>query len=197
MEAHEPAFTPRMRSPELMRRSDSALIVVDVQEKLAPHVQNTASLERNIRRLIRGAKLLQVPIVGTEQYPKGLGPTLPSISCDLGVPVEKLSFSCGEIIAQANSLRDRKILRLLLVGIETHVCIMQSALDLLSDGFRVYVAVDAVSSRSAIDHDVGLKRMDSTGVTLVTTEMALFEWMETADAPEFRAFSRLIREQAN
>src|SRR5437762_3406876 len=184
-----------LRSPELMNRDDSALLVVDMQAKLLPFIPGQARLVWNIRRLIDGAKILNVPFAATEQYPQGLGPTTPELASLLGSIPAKTAFSCGECGEIFTAWRDRGIWKILVCGIETHVCVGQTVHDLLSEGFNIYVAADAVGARGQIDHDVALRRMDSAGATLTTTEAALFEWCGRAGSPEFKQISQLVREQ--
>jgi nicotinamidase-related amidase len=183
------------RSPELMNRDDAALLVVDMQAKLLPLIVGHPRLIWNVRRLIDGAKILGVPIAATEQYPEGLGPTQAELAQRLGEVPAKLAFSaceCGEIFT---GWRDKGIWKILVCGIETHVCVGQTVHDLLAEGFRVYVAADAVGARGQIDHDISLRRMDSAGATLTTTEAALFEWCGRAGSPEFKQISQLVREK--
>jgi nicotinamidase-related amidase len=182
------------RSPELMNRDDTALLVVDVQAKLLPLIAGSGRLVWNIRRLIDGAKILGLPVAATEQYPQGLGPTTAELAGKLGAIPGKLAFSCGECGELFADWRKRSIWKILVCGIETHVCVGQTVHDLLGEGFRVYVAADAVAARGAIDHEVALRRMDSVGATLTTTEAALFEWCERAGSPEFKRISQLVRE---
>jgi nicotinamidase-related amidase len=177
-----------------MSRGDTALLVVDVQEKRVPAIAENARVVWNVRRLIDGAKILGLPILGTEQYPKGLGPTVAELAERLGPLPSKLAFSCGGCPELFEELPGRGVHKILVCGIEAHVCVAQSVLDLLADGWRVYVAVDAVGSRFAVDYRIALGRMDSAGATLTTTEAALFEWCEAAGTPEFREISRLARE---
>lgn len=182
------------RSPELMSRSDSALLVVDVQEKLVPAIHASRRVVWNVRRLIDGAKLLGLPVVASEQYPQGLGPTVAELASRLEDRPAKLSFSCRELPELFAGLRQRNIEKLLVCGIETHVCIQQTVLDLLADGWRVYVAADAVGSRYELDHRTALRRLECSGAVLTTTEAALFEWCQVAGTPEFKQISRLVRE---
>jgi nicotinamidase-related amidase len=192
---------PFARSPELMSAADTTLLVVDVQEKLIRLVPGQQRIIWNIRRLIEGARILGVPVLATEQYPKGLGPTTPELAPLLGsvmpdgVPA-KIGFSCLSCDEVAQRLTSEDLPKVLLAGIEAHVCIQQTALDLLAAGKRVYVAVDAVGSRMAIDEKIALKRMQSCGATLTTTEAALFEWCQAAGTPEFKQISALVREPA-
>ncbi len=182
------------RSPELMSRHDSALLVVDVQTKLLSAMPPTDKLIWNISRLIRGAQALGVPVEATEQYPRGLGPTTPALAQLLDEIPSKLMFSCRCCRDMFDRCRDRGIYKILVTGIEAHVCVQQTVIDLLGTGFRVYVAVDAVASRFELDYQTALRRMESAGATLTTTEAALFEWCEEAGTPEFMQISALVRE---
>lgn len=179
-----------------MSRDNTALLVVDAQEKLLPAIADGVRVAWNIRRLVDAAKLLGLPVAATEQYPKGLGSTIGELAEQLGTVPSKKRFSaggCPEIFAE---LRQRGVHNLLLTGVEAHVCVTQTALDLMADGWRVFVAVDGVGSRFEVDYRTALQRMDSAGATLTTTEAAMFEWCETADAAEFKQISQLAREAA-
>jgi nicotinamidase-related amidase len=191
---HESQSLPR--SPELMNREDSALLVVDAQVKLLEVIPNRARIVWNIRRLLDAASLLSVPVAATEQYPDKLSPTVPELKERIGHAPDKLCFSarvCGEIF---DGWRANNRSRVLLCGIETHVCIMQSALDILAAGFATYLAVDATGSRMSIDQETALRRMESAGVILTTTETAMFEWCTTAGTPEFKKISEIVKEKA-
>ena len=185
---------PYRRSPELMSAGDTALLVVDVQEKLMPLVPGQHVIVWNIRRLLDGAAALGVPVYATEQYPKGLGPTVPELVSRLPFRLDKLAFSCTACEPLVAALDTAKRFKVLVVGIEAHVCVQQTVLDLLAGGFRVYVAVDAIGARHDIDYRTALNRMDSCGATLTTTEAALFEWCEVSGTPEFKKISALVRE---
>ena len=182
------------RSPELMSRHDTALLVVDVQGKLASAVQNPAQLVWNIQRLIQGAQLLGLPIAATEQYPEGLGPTIPKLAEMLPNISSKRMFSCaenGDLFANWNNSGIHKIL---VSGIEAHVCIQQTVLDLLAEGFRVYLPCDAISSRQTLDADIAIRRMEACGATITSTEATLFEWCATSKCPEFKSISQLVQQ---
>ena len=179
----------------MMSVGDTALLVVDVQEKLVPAIAGQARVVWNIRRLIDGARILGLPVAATEQYPQGLGRTVPELAERLGEVPSKLTFSCGGCPQVFKDLEDRGIHKLLVCGMEAHVCVEQTVLDLLAAGWRVYVAVDAVGSRFEIDRSTALARMDSAGATLTTAEAALFEWCRVAGTPQFREISRLAREE--
>jgi nicotinamidase-related amidase len=183
------------RSPELMNREDSALLVIDVQEKLISLIENRKRIEWNIRRLLDAAAALGVPVAATEQYPERLSPTVPELKQRIGHAPDKLCFSagvCGDIFER---WKEDSRHRILVCGIETHVCVLQSALDLSAAGFEVYVAVDAVGARYPVDHETALRRMESAGVILTTTETAFFEWCRTAEALEFKQISALAKER--
>ena len=165
-----------------------------MQEKLVPAISAAARIVWNVRRLIDGAKVLGLPVAASEQYPQGLGATVPELASRLDNRAAKLGFSCRELPQLFAVLRERNIEKLLVCGIETHVCIQQTVLDLLADGWRAYVAVDAVGSRQELDHQTALRRMESSGAVLTTTEAALFEWCQAAGTPEFKQISRIVRE---
>jgi nicotinamidase-related amidase len=186
---------PLPRSPELMNRDDSALLVVDMQVRLLPLIRGHRRLVWNVRRLLDGARLLAVPAAGTEQYPQGLGSTTPELASYLGTIPAKLAFSAGECGAVFSTWRDQGRWKIVVCGIETHVCVAQTVLDLLAEGFRVFVPVDAVGARYAVDHETALRRLDSSGATLTTTEATLFEWCARAGTPEFKGISQLVRQQ--
>jgi nicotinamidase-related amidase len=187
---------PLSRSPELMNREDTALLVVDVQEKFLAVVPDSKRIVWNIRRLIDAVRILGMPIAAMEQYPEKLGHLAPELKQRLDQVSSKLAFSacqCGEVF---EGWRDDGIFRVLVCGIETHVCIMQTALDLAANGFEPYVAVDAMGTRFAIDHETALRRMESAGVVLTTTEAAMFEWCRVAGTPEFKLLSALVKEKS-
>jgi len=182
------------RSGELMSAADSALLVVDVQEKFLPVIRDAKKMVWNIRRLLDGAKACGVAVGATEQYPQGLGGTVAELAERLPNIPEKLSFSCRECDDLFHAWGAEGRFKILVVGIEAHVCVQQTVLDLLTDGFRVYLATDAISSRHRQDAEVALRRMESSGAVPTTTEAALFEWCDTAAAPFFKTISALARE---
>lgn len=183
-----------LRSNEFLARGDSKLLIVDVQEKLMPHIGVAEQLIANCRRLIEAATILKVPVFATEQYPRGLGRTVSDLAELLPESrPEKQRFSCVEALGwgtAAEQADDRE--KVVLAGIEAHVCVLQTALDLTAQGFRVYVPADAVASRSKLDWKFALRRLSDSGATVTTTETVLFEWCETAAAAEFKQISRLV-----
>jgi nicotinamidase-related amidase len=184
-----------VRNPDLLSAANSRLLIVDVQDKLLPPIANGPRLVHNCRRLIDGAKIVSVPVYGTEQYPQGLGPTTAELATRMGPRLDKVIFSCAAVLGwgQAADVTDERE-QVVVAGMETHVCVMQTVLDLIAGGFRVYVPVDAVGSRGELDAKVALERMAASGATLTTVESVLFEWCEKAGTPEFKQIQKLIIE---
>ena len=184
-----------VRSNELLSRSESRLLIVDVQEKLMPAISVADQLIRNCRRLIQGAKILGVPVSSTEQYPQGLGGTVAELASELDAPAAKVRFSCAECLSWGVAAQQpEERFKLVLAGIEAHVCVQQTALDFIAQGFRVHIPADAVASRHKLDWKMALARMADSGAILTTTESILFEWCEAAGTAEFKQISRLIRD---
>ncbi len=183
-----------MRSPLLMSRNNTALVVIDVQEKLVPAIENGEKIVWNIRRLIDAVRLLGIPFAATEQYPRGLGSTVEPLKSLLDEVPEKSMFSCRECSELFEGLLKSGITNLLLVGVESHVCVQQTALDSVTAGFNVFLVADAIGSRHDLDHEIALCRMEASGCFVTTTESAIFEWCETSKAPEFKAISKLVQE---
>lgn len=184
-----------MSHPTQMSAADTGLLVIDVQEKLMPLIPGAASLTRNVAFLIDAARLLGLPVQATEQYPKGLGPTIPELAGKLPERPAKVTFSCCGAPAVVDGFRRAGRPKVLLAGIETHVCVQQTALDLLALDFRVYIAADAVGSRAAFDHEMALRRLERAGVVLTSTESAVFEWTGAAGTPQFKEISRMVQER--
>jgi nicotinamidase-related amidase len=182
--------------PDRLSPADTALLVVDVQEKLVPKIAEAASLVRNIAFLIDACKVLNVPVSATEQYPKGLGPTVGELAKRLppNIP-DKVTFSSCAVPNVVEGFRRDGRPKVIVAGIETHVCIMQTVLDLLALNFRVFVPVDAVGSRYRIDHNIAIERMRDAGAILVTSEMAAFELTGIAGTPQFKEISRLVQQR--
>ncbi|MFM7072780.1 MAG: isochorismatase family protein, partial [Planctomycetota bacterium] len=215
-------------------RDDTVLLVVDMQERLVPVVRNADRLVWNIGRLLQGARVLGVPALATEQYPRGLGATLPDIAAGLratpdgeaetitgattdaitgaitgattsattgaisatpsrAIP-DKLTFSAYGCAAVRERLAALGRPNVLVCGIETHVCVLQTVLDLGHAGYRVFLAEDAVESRFESDRLTALRRMEAAGSTLTTVESALFEWCFVAGTPEFKQVSQLVKQ---
>lgn len=183
------------RSPELMSRGETALLVVDLQTRLLPVQMRAKEIVFNTRRLLDGAAALEVYSSATEQVPDKLGPTVDQLTERLsGRILTKKAFSSAQSEALLDEYRQRGIRHIVLAGIETHVCIEQTALDLVAFGFEPKIAVDAVGSRFLVDHEVALRRLEAAGVILTTTEAILFEWCETSEDAAFRTISTLAKE---
>jgi len=182
-----------MHHPTQMSAADTGLLVIDVQEKLVVKIHGADALLRNIALLIDAARLLGLPVLATEQYPKGLGPTVPALAAKLPDRFDKVDFSCCAVPAVVETFRRQARPRVLLAGIEAHVCVAQTALDLLARDVRVYIAADAVGSRFPIDHEYALRRLERAGAIIVTSETAVFEWTGGASHPQFKEISKLIK----
>ncbi len=174
---------------------NTALIVIDVQGKLARMMYEKEMLFENLQKLIKGVQILGLPIIVTEQNPRGLGPTIPEVAHLLSdlQPIPKLSFSCcgDERFLQELEALNRK--QVLVAGMEAHVCVYQTAVDLLRLGYEVQIVADAVSSRTAENRGIGLERMRSGGAGLTSTEMALFELLKVAEGAKFREIRKIVK----
>jgi nicotinamidase-related amidase len=171
----------------LLDRNRATLIVVDVQEGFRPYA-SFAAVADACAKLVRAARILDVPRVVSEQYPKGLGHTAPEVGLQDEVAIEKSVFSAAR--ADGFDLQDRD--QALVCGIETHVCVSQTVQDLLERGVEVHVPADAVASRHEIDYERGLERLQRAGAVVTTVEAALFELLERAGTPEFKEVQKLI-----
>jgi nicotinamidase-related amidase len=192
--------TPQtFRSPMLMNAEDTVVVVVDMQEKLLPVIENGAALIGSVQRLIQGARILSVPVYFTEQYPEGLGKTVAALNSDEtetvdpSIVFEKKMFSFRESVGLIDELKRAKARNLIFIGIEAHICVLQSALDAVAQGFNVFVCADGVGSRREHDRTIALSRLETSGVTLTTVESAIFELCETANHPQFKTLSQLVK----
>lgn len=179
----------------LISRKDSLLLVVDIQEKLAPAIFEADEITRNSVRLLDGARLLGVPAFVSEHYVKGLGHSLPAIraaAVDATI-FEKIHFSCAAEPGILELLRSTGKKQVILTGSETHVCVLQSALGLLAAGFSVFMVADAASSRTPANRQLAFDRLRSAGGQVVSTEMVLFEWLGCGGTDEFRTVLPLIK----
>jgi len=174
---------------------NTALVIIDVQDKLARVMSDRDELFLNLEKLVRGMQALGVPIIVTEQYPQGLGGTVPELAQLLSdvQPIAKLSFSCcGEecFLREIKALDRRQVL---VAGIETHVCVYQTVVGLLGSGYEVQVVSDSVSSRTVENKEIGLEKMRSAGAGITSTEMALFELLRVARGEAFKEIIRIVR----
>ena len=175
--------------------SDTVALVIDIQEKLFPHINNHDRLLSNCKVLLSGLNVLDIPIVATEQYPKGLGSTINDISGLIKnfSPIEKLSFSCCGEKKFLNALQGHGKRNILIFGIETHVCVLQTVMDLIERGYHPVIIEDCVSSRKPSDRETALKRMAREGVIITTYESILFELCEVAGTDQFKQISKLVK----
>ena len=178
-----------------LRRAQAGLLVVDLQERLLPAIFEKERVLENTLRLIRGAHVLGLPLFATEQYPNGLGRTVPEVAAAIPgfAPFEKLAFSAGALPGVRSALAAGGVSDLILCGLEAHVCVCQTCLDLCQQGLRPFVVADAVSSRTAENHRLGLERMRDAGAVIVSTEMVLFELLEQAGTEEFKRVLALVK----
>jgi len=170
-------------------------MVIDVQEKLFATMYEQKKVKDNIVRMVEGAKILKVPIIWTEQYSKGLGPTIPELKSALKghTCYEKITFSCADDDQILKAVEKVKPKDILLCGIEAHVCVYQTAVELIEMGNAVHVVVDAVMSRYKSNHEVALRKMEQVGVNITSVEMALFEFQGAAKGETFKPIAALIK----
>ncbi|OGV36389.1 MAG: hydrolase [Legionellales bacterium RIFCSPHIGHO2_12_FULL_35_11] len=183
----------------LLQKEHSCLLLIDVQEKLTPLVLNPEKLISNCQWIMRLASELDVPLLVSEHYSKGLGSTIEPLRKIMPgkTDIDKVHFSCYRDNSFLKYWQNINKKQAVIVGIETHVCVLQTALDLLQAGYEVFVVVDSVSARYQIDHQFGLERMKSQGVQLVTLEMVFFEWMDQAGTAAFKDLSKAFLKNGN
>ncbi len=187
-----------MNPNRLCDASESQLLIIDIQERLTAAMPE-ATLQQVLAssgRLLQGAGLLEIPVIRTEQYPKGLGATDPGLLEQFptaGQCLEKTSFSCCSASGFCDEVLDGRRRQVVIAGMETHVCVLQTALELLQRDYRVFVVEDAVCSRSEENRRNALERMRNEGVIITNSESVLFEWLRDAKHEQFRAISKLVR----
>ena len=186
------------RHPNLLRREESVLVVVDVQDSLLDVIHGRDALVANCLLLCRSAATLDIPILATTQYAARLGPVQPEIAQTLSAagmpgPIDKLTFSCAGSDDFAEALARTGRRQVVLCGVETHVCVSQTAHDLLASGLQVHVAADASSSRTLERHKLGMERIRDSGILPCASEAAVYEWLYRAGTPEFKEILKLVR----
>lgn len=184
-----------MNTPAPLTDANTALLLIDMQERLFPVMHEKEKLLRNVLKLIKGARVLEIPIVLTEQYPRGLGPTLPEIRellPDLR-PIEKVCFNCCDDAAFCRALEALERKQVLIAGIEAHICVYQTAMALSRSGYEVQVVADCVSSREPENRLVSLLKMGAADVSPTTMEMALFELLRVAKGDKFKQISNIVK----
>jgi len=178
----------------MLDRRETALVVIDLQEKLLRVMLEREALVEQARKLVQGVLALEVPIVWTEQNPDGLGPTVPELAALLpGRPFVKRSFSCFGAAGFAEALAGLGRRQVVLAGIESHVCVWQTACHAVESGYEVHVCADAVSSRTASNRDLGLQKARDAGCILTSVETALFELLAEASGPAFKQILQIVK----
>jgi nicotinamidase-related amidase len=176
------------------KRDEVAFVLVDIQERFLPVIHNIETVIDNTNTLVRGASILKIPLIVTEQYPKGLGRTVNEIHLDEGQEIiEKISFDCFGCGNFMGKLEELEVRSLVIFGIEAHVCVLKTALGALARNYEAHVVADAVSSRTEENKTLALERLRQSGVFVVSTEMILFQLMDRAGTDEFKAISRLVK----
>ena len=175
---------------------ETLLLIIDVQGRLAKAVFQPEVVEKNIIKLLRACMILDMPVLVTEQYPKGLGRTVESLLELLpgNLPLEKISFSCCGSLGFMSQLRSFNRNDILVAGIETHVCVYQTAVELLEFGYNVHLVTDCVSSRTEENKLLGIRCIEKAGASLTSTEMAVFELLRVAEGERFKAISTIVKE---
>jgi nicotinamidase-related amidase len=177
----------------LLEQSSAALLVIDVQDRINAVMADQGHLPR-IEVLVEACRGLDVPVLASEQYPQGLGPTVESLAAALGdTPPGKLTFSCARDEDLRKAIEDSGRNQIIVTGIETHVCVLQTAIDLINIGYEVHVPHDAVNSRRPADKEWALHRMAAASAVITTTESALFELLERCDTAAFKTVAKLIK----
>lgn len=179
----------------MLASHDTVLVIVDVQGKLAQLMADRETLFANLQRMVRGAQVLDIPVIWVEQYPEKLGPTIPELTALLPdiEPISKMSFSCAKNPQFSTTLTRLGKRQVLVVGMEAHVCVYQTAVDLVDEGYQVEVVEDAIGARIASNKGVGVRKMCARGVGLTSTEMALFELMGDCEHPAFRDIQAIVK----
>lgn len=181
---------------EILDKKTAGLLIVDVQEKLFPHVERACEVLTAMQQMVEGCKVLGVPIFVTEQYPKGLGSTVPMLKCCLGESaaiLSKTTFSCLGDLAVREALLHAPVSQWIIVGLEAHVCVLQTARDLIACNKSVTVLNDAITSRSLYNFSTAIAEMRDMGARISCVETVLFELLRDSRAPEFKAISQLVR----
>lgn len=179
----------------MLDKEQTLFVLVDVQGKLAEIVHESEKLLKNLITLIDGLQILDIPIIWLEQYPEGLGPTTEKVAQHLpGIkPIRKMTFSACENKSFMNAIKASGRQQILVAGIETHVCVYQTSMELKELGYEVQVVADAVSSRTLANKEIGLEKMKLMGISGTSVEMVLFELMETAEGEQFKRLIKIIK----
>lgn len=183
---------------DFVQRDNVSLVVIDMQEKLMGAIpeEKRESTMKNVAVLIEAAKTFEIPITVTEQYPRGLGPTISEIKDCIGdgfKPIEKVVFSCARSPEFKSAIEETHKCEALICGIETHVCVLQTVIDMINNGYVLYVPADAVASRKGLDWEKGISLIEKAGAVVGTTETFIFQLLERAGTEEFKRISKLLK----
>ena len=183
-----------MRSPLILDPKDTVLVIIDIQEKLFRTIEGRPEIEKNAIKAVKVAKVFGIPIIVTEQYPKGLGPTIPTIAQEIGhfEPIPKTEYSAFGQPPFVNALSATGRRTIMLIGIEAHICVTQTALDALANGYKVHAVSDAMGSSKQKSKDIGLGRMLQAGAVMTSLESAAFDLMERAKTKEFEEITKFL-----
>ena len=184
-----------MNLPSVLDTANTVLLLIDFQERLFPAMHDKEKLLRNVVKLIKGIQVLEVPIILTEQYPKGLGPTIPEIRELIPSikPIEKICFNCADEPLFGEAVGSLKRQQVLVAGIEAHICVYQTAMALARSGYEVQVVGDGIASRDPENKLTALFKMGAAGISPTTTEMALFELLKVAKGDKFKQISAIVK----
>ena len=186
-----------IRHPNLLNRSDTLLVIVDMQEPFLRGIAEQERLLANVSLLLQAAVILEIPVIATTQYAERMGGLIPEVAALLpfstGEPLDKLSFSCAGAPAFQRRLEESQRHQIVLCGVETHICVAQTALDLVHLGYQTHVVADAVSARSVEKHKLGMERVRDSAVLPCAAESAIYEWLCEAGTPEFKAILKLVK----
>lgn len=182
-----------MKNLGIIKKEKTAFVMTDLQEKLLNAVKDSGNIIKNANILVKASEILKIPLIITEQYPKGLGKTTTKIQLYNKEIIEKICFSCFGCEEFDKKIKELGIDTLILFGIEAHVCILKTALDALSKGINVHVVADAISSRTKENKETAIERMGQSGVFIASTEMILFQLIDKAGTEEFKKISKLIK----
>ncbi|OEH86180.1 hydrolase [Desulfuribacillus stibiiarsenatis] len=179
----------------MLSTQDTVLVVIDIQEKLVKAMKDQELLIQNVQKMIQGAQVLEIPIIALEQYPEGIGATVPEITAL--VPdwsaISKNCFNCGASEEFINTLTAYNRKQVLLVGIEAHICVYQTALDLKQRGYDVEVVIDAISSRTELNLELAIDKLSNKGIGVTSVEMSLFELLGKAEGEQFKKILKIIK----
>jgi nicotinamidase-related amidase len=184
-----------MSVPKALDAANTVLILIDFQERLFPAMHDKEKLLKNVIKLIKGAKVLEIPIILTEQYPKGLGSTIPEIKeliPDIK-PIEKFCFNCSDEAVFNRTIKASKRRQALIAGIEAHICVYQTAMALVREGYEVQVVTDCITSRDPENKSITLTKLGSADILLTTSEMALFELLKIAQGDKFKQINAIVK----